>query len=84
ITGLRSAHALLRKLGAGADFAIDQAPASAYERILVRLAFLAPDIQAAILEGRQPQGLTLHSLLKGDIPPGWEDQRQRFGFGAAA
>ena len=54
--------------------------ASSYERRRRRLAFLAPDIQVAILEGRQPQILTLESLIHGDLPLAWSDQRALFGF----
>lgn len=44
------------------------------------MAFLAPDIQAAILEGRQPRGLTLHGLLDQPLPAAWSDQRSALGF----
>lgn len=51
-----------------------------YHRSLAQLAFLAPDIQTAILEGRQPAGLTLESLLDKTLPVAWSDQRARLGF----
>jgi hypothetical protein len=45
------------------------------------LAFLAPDIIEAILEGRQPVDLTPRRLLRiGILPLRWEDQRRRLGF----
>ena len=51
---------------------------------LVRLArrrFLAPDIIAAILEGRQPVELTARSLLRcSELPIEWDDQRRALGF----
>ena len=51
IKALRAAHAML-----GADHAglpvFKAAPASSYPRRLVRLAFLAPDLQRTILAGR--------------------------------
>ena len=50
---------------------------------MARLAFLAPDIQQAIVEGRQPAGLTLKHLLKETVPLAWSEQRQHFGFQAA-
>jgi len=37
------------------------------------LAFLAADIQAAILEGRQPVGLIRQRLIAGEIPAAWAD-----------
>jgi hypothetical protein len=48
---------------------------------LARLRFLAPDITAAILEGRQPVELTARSLLRcSELPVGWDDQRRALGF----
>ena len=47
---------------------------------LCRLAFLAPDIQKRILEGRQPAEMTLDRLLHGRIPTSWADQRSLFGI----
>lgn len=52
----------------------------AVSRILP-LAWLAPDIAAAILEGRQPAILTSTRLrAEPDLPLGWADQRARLGF----
>jgi len=45
----------------------------------LRLAFLAPDIVEAILDGSQPVDLDMKRLLKG-IPLTWEDQRREFGL----
>ena len=48
---------------------------------LARLRFLAPDITAAILEGRQPVELTARALLRcSELPTGWDDQRRTLGF----
>ncbi len=58
----------------------DSDPASSYERRLWPLVFLAPDIQQAILEGRQPPALTLDQLLKMQIPTGWPEQRRTLCF----
>jgi site-specific DNA recombinase len=49
---------------------------------LLPLAHLAPDIVTAICEGRQPQDLTLDTLVYSDMPSRWEDQRRKFGFPA--
>jgi len=46
----------------------------------IRLAFLSPDITAAILEGRQPPELTLQHLLTHPIPLDWEAQARVLGF----
>ena len=37
--------------------------------------FLAPDIVRAIVEGRQPVGLTSSYLLHHPLPDDWEKQR---------
>ena len=47
---------------------------------LVRLNYLAPDIQAAIYDGTQPATLTRHRVLFGSMPLDWEQQRQLMGF----
>ena len=59
-----------------------RAPASAYDRQLCRLGYLAPDIRRAILEGRQPSRFNLEGLVHGPIPLAWADQRAAFGFSA--
>jgi DNA invertase Pin-like site-specific DNA recombinase len=48
---------------------------------LLRVSWLAPDIIAAITEGRQPPTLTGRRLLRAaDIPLPWDEQRRHFGF----
>jgi hypothetical protein len=47
---------------------------------LVRLQYLAPDIVAAILDGRQPPSLGRHQLLECDLPMDWALQRRLLGF----
>ncbi len=48
---------------------------------IMRLALLAPDIVEAIVEGREPSGLSLEKLVCG-LPMLWAEQRERFGFPA--
>jgi site-specific DNA recombinase len=48
---------------------------------LLRLNYLAPDIQAAIIDGTQPPGLTRHKILFSSLPLDWGQQRQLMGFG---
>ncbi len=49
---------------------------------LLRLATLAPDIVAAILDGRQPAQLSRTGLLAApEVPLGWGEQRIALGFG---
>ncbi|MCW1403977.1 recombinase family protein [Novosphingobium sp. MW5] len=74
IAALRKAHRMLECDGGGRPV-LHASPTSGYERRLVRLAFLAPAIQADILAGRQPRHVNLEALIKADIPPGWDDQR---------
>jgi hypothetical protein len=55
-------------------------PKGAVSRVLP-LAWLAPDIAAAILDGRQPAGLTARRLrMLRDLPADWEAQRDLLGF----
>lgn len=44
---------------ADANHVLQQAPPTVHERSLIRLAWLAPDLQMAMLEGRQKPGLCL-------------------------
>jgi site-specific DNA recombinase len=74
IGALRRARAMLGKDNQAMPV-IDAAPASPYLRTLVRLAFLAPDIQRDILGGRQPHHLTLQHLIRMDLPSSWSEQR---------
>jgi hypothetical protein len=47
---------------------------SSYVSRLLRLTLLAPDIVEAILDGRQPSGMTLPRLME-PIPMEWDRQR---------
>lgn len=85
IAGLRRAHAELEKRGidmmGGRDRSEDaKGMGDPYLRKLSSLAFLAPDIQRAILDGRQPAGLTLGNMLARQIPLEWHEQRSLLGF----
>ena len=85
IDALRRAHRTLESHGASivGRFEIKQeisSPKDSYPRRLMRLAFLAPDIQQTIFNGRQPPGLSLQQLLSREIPVAWADQRATFGF----
>ena len=78
IKALRTAHALVEKDAAGMPV-LYASPASPYLRRLVRLAFLAPDLQRMILAGRQPTTLTLERLMTADMAIDWGAQAQRIG-----
>jgi site-specific DNA recombinase len=48
---------------------------------LLRLAYLAPEITTAILDGHQPPWLTATQLIeRADLPMSWRDQRRTLGF----
>jgi DNA invertase Pin-like site-specific DNA recombinase len=53
-------------------------------RTRAQLAFLAPKIQAAILDGTQPPALTLKRLTERSLPLDWAEQERIFGFQQAA
>ena len=79
ITALRKAHAMVERDQRGQPV-IAASPKSPYERRLLRLAFLAPDIQQAILAGKQPRGLNLEQMIHQDLPIAWAQQRKLLGF----
>ena len=83
IRGVRKAHRVAADLGwraADGSFSGSGVPKNEYDRRLWRLVFLAPDIQQAILEGRQPPALTLDQLLKMQFPTCWAEQRRALCF----
>jgi hypothetical protein len=45
---------------------------------MMRLTLLAPDIQEAILDGRQPKGMMMLEQLTGSMSSVWDEQRERF------
>jgi site-specific DNA recombinase len=78
VSALRKAHAMLatdRGLPT-----METAPPSPYDRNILRLAFLAPNIQQAILDGRQPQHLNLEALKSIELPLSWPKQRELLRF----
>ena len=85
VKALQQAHRIIGAIGWRSDGSLEDgrkasAPTCAYERKLCRLAFLAPDIQKQILQGRQPRDLTLDRLINARIPTAWPAQRAAFGF----
>lgn len=78
ISALRRAHSMVEK-ERGMPLALATS-GSPYERRIQRLAFLAPDIQRAIIDGAQPSGLNLERLVKSDLPICWHKQRELLGF----
>jgi len=74
ITALKRAHRGLAMLRAGSGGSMD----TKRKRSELRLALLAPDLQRAILDGRQPAGLNLTALIESDLPACWHRQRELF------
>ncbi|MFN9927837.1 MAG: recombinase family protein [Phenylobacterium sp.] len=77
---LKRAHAELLELKASPltrpdDMSEATAPATQHDRQVCKLAFLAPELQQEILNGKQPPGLTLRRILKSEMPLAWADQK---------
>jgi len=58
-----------------ADLAQRERIAAPFLTRTMRLAQLSPDLVEAILDGRQPRGLTLEALRE-PLPSDWSEQRQ--------
>jgi hypothetical protein len=87
VKALARAHSWVARLLSGqapSIGAIAQAErlTESYVARIIPLAFLAPDITAAILEGSHPHDLTLAKLCQ-RLPLAWPEQRQTLGFDAA-
>ena len=64
-----------------ADLAKSEKLHRSYYSQVLRLAYLAPDITTAILEGRQPCGVTATMLIEHPhLPLSWSEQRTALGF----
>jgi hypothetical protein len=79
VKALARAFRWRRKMEAGRYGTIDELAAaekinSSYVSRLLRLTLLAPDIVDAILDGRQPDGMTLPGLME-PFPVEWTLQR---------
>jgi site-specific DNA recombinase len=64
------------------DIAREERVSAAYIYNLLRLPWLAPDITAAIVNGRQPQQLNAKTLMRraSRLPADWSEQRTQLGF----
>ena len=63
------------------ELAASEGITGSYVTRIIRLGFLAPDIVTAILNGRQPVGLTANKLANDSrLPNNWAEQRQALGF----
>jgi site-specific DNA recombinase len=78
---LAEAHLWARALRGGKsliEIAQECGRSEPYIRTRIPLAFLAPRLQAAILEGRQPADLSVAQLIRDGIPMDWNEQARTF------
>ncbi len=89
IRSVARAHGWFEQLQSGQARSIraiaDQEDLStSYVMRYLRLAFLAPDIVEAILDGRQPPGISVRKLTNNkQLPSNWAEQRQLLNFPAS-
>jgi len=82
VKALVRAHRWRRKIESGeagsiTELAQLEGVTAPYVFRLLRLTCLAPDIVAAILDGRQPKGTALADLLR-EVPLDWTEQRAQW------
>ena len=81
IRTLAQAHVWAKSLRAGTSLTEITAAtghSEPYIRTRIPLAFLAPKVQAAILDGRQPADISVARLLRDGIPVDWSEQARLF------
>lgn len=82
-SALVRAEAWKRKLLSGkvtrlADLARAEEINSTYAARMLRVAFLAPELKAQILDGTASERLSLQVIMSKDLPLDWDDQRALF------
>jgi len=85
LRGLAKAHKWASDLQGGvpiSQIARREQVTEAYIRTRAQLAFLAPSVQTAILDGQQPVGLTLEKLVRIQLPLDWIEQERCVGCAA--
>ncbi|MCE8524011.1 recombinase family protein [Ruegeria pomeroyi] len=83
LRALSQAHAWVADLRGGkslGEIAAATRHSESYVRTRAQLAFLAPAIQSAILEGLQPADLTLERIIRKPVPLNWDAQARVYGF----
>lgn len=81
---LAEAHVWARELRAGTsltEISRRTGHSKPYLRARLPLAFLAPRVQAAILNGRQPADLCVARIIREDLSMDWGEQARMFGLG---
>jgi hypothetical protein len=82
IKALVRAHRWRRRIESGGaasitEVAAQQGVTAPYVFRLLRLTCLAPDIVAAILDGRQPKGTRLEDVVR-EVPLEWTEQKSKW------
>jgi hypothetical protein len=49
-----------------------------YASRMLRVAFLAPDLKQAVLDGTAPEALSLYAIMHRGLPLDWDEQRAMF------
>lgn len=78
---LADSHAWAQALRAGTsltEIVRETGYSEPYIRSRISLAFLAPHLQTAILDGRQPADLSVARLIRDGIPMDWNEQARIF------
>jgi DNA invertase Pin-like site-specific DNA recombinase len=71
----------MRRVSDLSELAVREQLTRSYVQAHLPLAFLAPSVIGAILEGRQPAELSLKQLMyRTDLAASWNSQRQQLGF----
>jgi hypothetical protein len=81
---LVKAHRWRRRIESGVaasvtDLAEQEKVTVPYVSKILAFTCLAPDIVAAILDGRQPRGLSANRMLQ-NVPEAWDEQRKLWEF----
>jgi hypothetical protein len=83
LRALSQSHAWVADLRKGkllGEVAAATGHSESYIRTRAQLAYLAPAIQCAILDGRQPADLTLERIIRKPVPLDWDTQARLYGF----
>jgi len=69
-----------KEVGSFTEIAKIEKTDKAYVAKVFKLNYVAPDIVGKVLDGKQPEELTLRDFIQKGIPDLWEEQREVFGF----
>lgn len=83
ISALVRAEAWKARLLSGSEtninaFAREEGVTRPYVSRLMRVAFLVPDLKRRILDGIQPESLTLQAIMQNGLPLEWAEQRKTY------